>query len=317
MLNARFIAATVFASALLPVVTQADPFNPKLIPAEAKWVLHVDLDAARETKSLEAVRENFLSTDAAEAKIAQIEQITGTKIPDDLDDVTLYGKDAGEEAGVILVHGNLDAAKTQNSLEMADQFASNPYGNYAIFTWFDKEKSQMMFAAFHDKSNLIVGRTEEKIQTALDAMDGKTASITPDSPLVGGANPQLLLYVAAKDIPQLHKAGEKTNPIINSLRSAWICLSEKQDKVTVHAQFTGASAETASNLRTALEGLKSMLTLAAGDENADPVAKAVVGASKSFATTQQDQAVIVDWPVSVDQMSTIVKAIAEKRDEKN
>jgi hypothetical protein len=200
----------------------------------------------------------------------------------------------------------------EHMLKMADQFASTPHDSYTVLTWLDKDKNQTMFGAFHDDSTFIVGRTEANIESTLDAMDGKTDSIKADSPLAAGVKPQLLLYIAARDIPQLHPAGARPNPVIGSIESAWICLSEKDNTITLHADLAGQSADTAKNLKTSLDGLKGMLTLAAGGEDADPVAKAVVSASKTFVTSQQDKSVVVDWPVTIDQVNAIVKAAAEK-----
>jgi hypothetical protein len=89
-------------------------------------------------------------------------------------------------------------------------------------------------------------------------------------------------------------------------------LSEKDDVLTLKAELAGTSADTAKSLQDSLNGLKGMLSLAASGQDADPVAKAVAAATKTFATTQSDKTVDVEWPISVDQVTTIVKAIASK-----
>ena len=100
MRNAKLIAATLFTSMLIPIAGRADAFDPKQVPAQAKWVLHVDMDAARDTKSFDLIRQNILSSAAAQAKINQIDTITGMRFPEDVRDITLYGKDAGDIAAL-------------------------------------------------------------------------------------------------------------------------------------------------------------------------------------------------------------------------
>jgi hypothetical protein len=92
MRNKRFITAALFASVFIPAVGRADPFDPKHVPADAKWLVHADLDAARDTKSFDLVRQHLLVDAGAQAKFDQLETITGVRVPDDLHDVTVYGK---------------------------------------------------------------------------------------------------------------------------------------------------------------------------------------------------------------------------------
>jgi hypothetical protein len=316
MRKTKLIAAALFGSLLIPVASHADALDPKTVPADAKWVVHADLDAARDTKTFDTIRDRFLAADGAQTKLDQIEMMTGLKIPDELNDVTLYGREAGDMAGVILVHGKIDRNRTVKSLHMAQQFSSTSYGTYEVLTWLDTDKNQTMYGAFHDESHVIIGRTEKNIDAALDTMDGKAESIKSDSPLAAGAKPQLLMYVAAKDMPQLHGAADKPNPIVGSVDSGWISLSEKDDMVTLAADLTATSPDTAADLQQSLMGLKAMLGLAAGGDTPNPVAKAVVAADKTFKTTLKEKTVSVSWPMPVEQAATIFSAIADQQPKK-
>jgi hypothetical protein len=310
---ARLFAAVLSASVLISAAVHADPFDPKTIPADAKWVVHIDVDAARHTKSFGAFCDQVLANENVRGKLDQIKDFTGLDIPDDVNDVTLYGKAAGPDAGVVIVHGKLDEKKTVDSLSMADQFESKKYGDYDVYTWLDKDKNQIMWGAFHGDSVVIIGHSEEKIDDTLDAMDGKGDSLKGDSTLAKGRKPQVLIYVAAKDIPQLHGPADKPNPVTSAIQSAWVSLTEKADVIILSGELQAATSDNAANLRSLLEGVRGMLGVAASSDNADPVAKAVVAADKSFTTTQTDNVVSVDWPVQLDQFKAIIKAIADKQ----
>jgi hypothetical protein len=316
MQKIRFFTAALFSAMLLPVAGHADAFDPKTVPADAKWVVHADLDAARDTKTFDAIRDRFLAADGTQMKLDQMEMMTGLKVPDGLNDVTLYGREAGDLAAVIEIHGKIDRQRTLASLHMAQQFSSTSYGTYAILTWLDADKNQMMFGAFHDDTHAIIGHDEKLIENALDTMDGKAESIKPDSPLAAGATPQLLVYIAAKDVPQLHGTADKPNPIISSVDAGWISLAEKDDMVTLSADLHASTPDTASDLQQSLMGLKAMLALVANSNNPDPVAKAVVAAGKSFKATLKEKTVSISWPVPVEQATTIFNAIADKQGKK-
>jgi len=316
MRKTKLIAAALFSSLLLPVAGFADAFDPKTVPADAKWVVHADLDAARDTKTFDVIRGRFLAADGAQMKLDQMEMITGLKIPDGLNDVTLYGSEAGDMAAVIIVHGKIDRDRTLKSLHMAQQFSSTSHGTYEVLTWLDTDKNQTMFGAFHDDTHAIIGHSEKNIETALDTMDGKADSINADSPLASGAKPQLLIYVAARDLPELHGAAGKPNPIIGAVDAGWISLSEKDDMVTVAADLNGSTAEKAAKLQQLLMGVKAFIGLNAANEDADPVAKAVGAADKTFTATLKDTTVSVSWPMPVEQATAIFTAIADKQGKK-
>jgi hypothetical protein len=310
--------AALLACVAGPRITQADPFDPRLVPAESKWLVHADVDAARDSKSFEAVWDRILSDGAAQAKFDQIQQFTGMNIPNDVHDVTLFGKEAGDEAGVILIHGKIDQNKTLQTLQFAKEFSSTAYGNYQVLGWLDTDKNVKMYAAFHDADHLIIGRVEKNIELELDTIDGKSGSIKADSVLVSGVKPQLLVYVAAKDVPQLQGKGPKSNPVFSTVDSAWISLSEKDDMVTLRAELTSGSADNAGDIKDLLDGFRGMMRVASRDQdNPNPVAKALVAAAKSFVASQKDSKVTIEWPIPVEQVQGIINAIAEKKAAKN
>jgi hypothetical protein len=307
------MAAALLASVMFPAVGRADPFDHKMIPADAKWVISIDIDAARNTKSFAMVRDEALANENLRGKLDQIKDISGLSIPDGLNDITVFGKAAGTDAGVFIVHGKIDQTKTANTIQNADDFSSKTYRTYDVYGWSDNEKKQTLFAAFHTGSTLIIGHDESAVESVLDAMDGKVPTLKADSPLAAGAKSAKMVYLAAKDIPQLHGANQNPNPLMASVDSAWISVSEKGDVLNVHGELQTGSRVEAANVRLLLEGVKGMIGVAADRENADPVAKAVAGADKSFAAARDASAVDVDWPIPVDQLKTIIKAVGDKQ----
>jgi hypothetical protein len=281
----------------------ADPFDAKQVPADAKWVIHVDMDAARPTKIWDALYTRLINDDNFQEKVGQIEQVTNMHFPADVHDITLYGRAVGEQAGVVVLHARMDRGQTLSILQMNASYDEKDYGDYKIVAWEDNGKK--LYAAFHDDSTIIVGRSAENIQAALDVMDGKTESIK-DGPLTAGAKPQLLAYVAVKDVAQLKKQDEPQSPIIRQIQNGWISLSEKDGSADVQANLTTDNADTAEQLHAAMDGIKAMVTLAGTGENADPKAQMAAKALKSFHATAADKSVSVDWSIPLDQVSDFI-----------
>lgn len=289
---------------LATAVVQAAPFDAKRVPAEAKWVLHVDMDAARGTRTWDMIREHLEQDPNYQSKLAEVQALTGMRFPQDLHDVTLFGASAGEAAGVVLIHANIDKEKTMTALQLNPSYASQRFGDYLVVTWDDNGRK--MFGAFHDPSTVLIGRSIENIQGALKTMDGKAPSIEAGSTLAAGATPQLLAFVAAKDLPELKQSGQPRSPMIADLENGWISVSEKGQDAVVQAALVSKTAEAAQQMCTGLEGIKAMVSLSANTENPDPNAKHAAAALTTLKATTENQTMKLDWTISLDLVGQIV-----------
>ena len=283
----------------------ADPLSPKQVPADAKWVLHVDMDAARDTKLWSAL-ENQLSTKRDfQDGIGKIEQVTNAQFPRDLHDVTLYGRSAEDQAGVVIVHAHMDRQRVVTVLQMNLGYSSKDYGDHQLLTWHDDDKDKQMFGSFFDDSTVIIGQSEELIRSALDVMDDKSEHLKLDSPLAAGAKPQLLAFVAARDMASLKKEGQPQSPVVQQIQSAWVSLTESEGNAVVKANVLANSAENAQQLNQLLDGVRAMVSLTAGKQPAqnDEQSKATAISSllKTLSIKRDDKLLTVDWPIAIEK----------------
>ncbi len=302
-------AMTVLSGLCIPMMAWGDPFDAQRVPVDAKWVIHIDMDAARHSKTWEAVDDHLANNEGFQSSVAQIEQATGMQFPDDVHDVTLYGRAAGDEAGVVVLHGKIDHNRTIAALQMNPDYTQTDYGKYQVMSWPDKEKK--LFGAFHDDSTVVVGRTQANIEAALDTMDAK-AECVKEGPLAAGATPQLLVYVAVKDLAGLQRDKDAQSPLLKRISSGWVGLSEKDGNAVVHANLTTATPEMAEQLHTAIEGIKAMVSLAAEGANADPKAKAAANALQTLHPASDGKIVSVDWPIPLDQVTGFIASLPVK-----
>ncbi len=302
----KMAAAMFYAALAMPALSWADPLDARQIPADAKWVVHIDMDAARDTKTWDAIYTKLVNNDEFQTKVGQIEQLMNGHFPRDMRDLTLYGRAAGDEAAVIILHAKMDRNQTLGFLQLMNTYQENAYGDYKVISWEDKGKR--LFASFHDDSTVLVGRLEANIQAALDTIDGKGESIK-DGPLASGIKPQLLVYVAAQDLADLKKPNEPQSPVVKEIKSGWICLSEKDGNDIVQANFLTENADTADQLHSAMSGIKAMVSMAGNGDNADPKAQAAAKALKSFTATQTDKVVTVEWPIPLEQVTDFISKL--------
>ena len=243
-----------------PAITQADPLDRKLVPVDAKWVLHVDMDASRDTKLWTAINHKLSENTDFQDSVHQFEQLTNSQFPRDLHDVTLYGRSTDEQAGVVIVHAHVDRQQILTLVKMNPGYGLKTVGDYDILTWTDKGKT--LHGAFHDDSTMIIGNSEELVRDGLEVIDGKSDSIKEDSPLAAGTKPKLLAFVAAANFADLQKNGAAQSPMMSQVKNGWISVTESESNVVLTADVVSNTAESASQLGQSIDGLKAMLSLA-------------------------------------------------------
>jgi hypothetical protein len=307
----RFALLAAVTAAASAGLAQADPLDPRHLPADTKWVIHVDADAARDTKTYDTLSTKIFANPEARDGIDKLEQITNARFPDDVKDVTVFGGAAGDEAPVVVIHARVDRKQIERLLKQNPAYGSTAFGDYEILTWQDKDKTS--FGAFHDDTTMIIARNAANVQTALDALDGKGETLKPDAPMAAGLKPKQLVYVAACDLKDLHRAGATQRPMLAPIQSAWLGLTEDQDHPVATARLTTGDAASAQTLKQSIDGLRTLLSWTSGGDDADPVAKAASAALASYDAKQTDNAVDITLPIPADKFSALVDAVLKKR----
>jgi len=302
----RSVHAALLSSLFLLPLSRAgaQPFDAREVPADAKWVLHLDMDAVQASKVGAMLTAKLDKDPRAQAGLNEVQILSGMKIPQDLHDVTIYGKDFTPEGGVVLIHAVTDQAKVVNALKLNPTYASATYGAYEVHTWTDKGKT--MHGSYHGAGLILISQSESNLQTALDVLDHKGDAVAPNSPLVAGANKGDLLYLAGTGLTELKPAKEPKSPVLAQVEGAVIAVREQGPNLLAHGTITASALEAAEQIRASLEGIKAIVTLSASGENADAKAKSTAEALQNFTIKAQDKVLTLDWPLSLEMVRTWV-----------
>ncbi len=276
----------------------AEPLDAKQVPADAKWVIHLDMDGVMASPLGNLITKKIEQTPRAQAAIKEVEIITGLTYPQGLHDVTLYGQNFTPDAGVIVVHATTDHSKIMNALQLNPAYASTPYGSYEVYTWADKGKT--MHGSFHGDSLIVMSQSEKSVESALDLLDGKGAGLKTGSNLLAGVGKGTLFYIGAEGLTALQQEHHVKSPLLAQVDTGWISCDLQDKNVVLHGAIVVATAEAAQQMCTSLEGIKAMVTLAGSAEDADPKAKIAADAIKNVTPKAQDKTLTVEWPISLD-----------------
>lgn len=239
---------------------KASTFQKSIVPAEAEWVIHLDLEKFAATQ----VGEYILNEKGAISlmkKNNQFKKRYQINILEDIDGVTVFGFGKHEKNTVVCLKGNFDRDYLLGLLAMEESHKEIPYGKYTIHNWDSHE-----YGVFVDEHLALLGPNEEVIESALDVIAGKKANIA-SSPLNSYINeipPHAFFAAMAKDISALAEGASKVF-IVKKTESALFTLAEEKENINILLNFSTKTLEDAKNMESVVRGLISLANMQLGE----------------------------------------------------
>lgn len=144
-----------------------------LISADAKWGMHIDLDAIGESPIGQYILDNIKDEKHAQ-KLDAVAGTLGFDPRKDLSGLTVYG-DGTEKNAVALISGNFDPQKLINLAVLEDTYEKTVKGSYTIHST-DQGKHDSKSMSFVGSNLIVFGQTPAIVGKALDVIDGKRPS---------------------------------------------------------------------------------------------------------------------------------------------
>ncbi|MHC4689459.1 MAG: hypothetical protein ACYS5F_07430 [Planctomycetota bacterium] len=126
----------------------AAPLNHMHIPAEAKWLIHADFEAFKNTQMWQLMSQNISAED--QEKIDAITYIFGSDPTKDIYGITLYGENSEEENAVVMIYGRFDKEKLLGLLAQNEAYVESEYNGRKLYHWFDDDDNKMKVGMFAD-----------------------------------------------------------------------------------------------------------------------------------------------------------------------
>jgi hypothetical protein len=312
-------ALVMMAVAGLGGAARGEPLTPGNIPATARWVVHVDMDAARDSALWKLVQKKFIEPHQAsfDQKVQIVETITGMRFPRDLHDVTLYGPSFAKDDACIVVHAAVNQATVMDLLKLDPEFRSETHNDHEVLTWRDKDKDRLLYGAFFGQDRAILSPVKKHVEAALDAMDGKVAVLKADSPLaafpaaggaVAGAGKEAtIVYVAGQGLSGLKKEQDPMSPVVAQTQAGWLAISEVNGRIVGKAALETKTEQSAQQIQSFVDGMKALVTLTASGEKADDKVKAVAAALGNLNLRRDGAVISADIGVSVETLKNLIE----------
>jgi hypothetical protein len=303
------LAPIFLALALLPAsILRADAFDPSVVPATAKWVLHLDADATRASGLWNLVEPRLQNHPRYDEFVNAARAYAGAEFPRDLHGLTVYGTGFNEASAVVLVDATVDQARVTDLLQMGAAQPPKTQGARQVFSWQDEKGQQ--FGTFAG-SRFVIARGEQNLQAALDVLDEKAAAMKTAPGVEGPAAADVMLYIAGQDLQQL--AAVAKNPMIQNVKDVWLSLSSSADAVKIRGVLSAVNADTAIQVRDVFNGLKGMALLSVNDPKHDEATRAALRTLSALSANAEGAAVTMDWSIPLPVVDQLIQIVQAKR----
>lgn len=171
------VAGTVICFGMI-ASAHAAPLEAGDVSAEAKWFVHIDFDAARDSKVGQFIHQQALKDERIKAGLAKVESELGLDLQKDLHGATLYGTTFTPHTGVLIVYAHADGDKFMAHIKARPDFIAlkTVDGEQTIYTWTEQMGHKPMAKKPVADGSKAEKKTGESKESGPKSGDGKTAA---------------------------------------------------------------------------------------------------------------------------------------------
>lgn len=279
----------------------AAPFQSKNIAADAKWVIHVDVDAIRGDYIVKKAFETCPMLKNAGMCFDMIRDKIGIDLRKDLHGVTLYGPDADKKHAVAIVFATVNKKPLIEMAQKAPDHMLTKRDGIEIHSWTAKHhgKSEPGAGAFYKDEAIVFAANVDGVVKAIDVLSGKSEGAS--NPLLAGHVRGATLIIRAADIPDNIPC-----PILKQVKSFRFAMGEYEGKSFARKRIVMKTPEAAQQVKAVNDGFKALASLFFAD---DADVKKLVEASTC---TVRGSTVIVRWEAPVEQVWNAIQKLSKK-----
>jgi hypothetical protein len=305
MSRAHLVTSLVLVAAAAATAS-AEPLDLGRVPAKAVWMMHADMDAAREATVVNRMMERAMKKHPQlESMLGMGAKMMGMDIRKDLHDVTVYGLDTDKRNAVMVVHADANREFLEKMVEKARDHKTMTHRNYTLHQWMHKgwkgRGGDTVVGAFFKDDVLVFARSANRVEMALDVLDGKVESVDGDSPLAGRTRPGSILVGRAVAIDPDTKC-----PVLKQGRGYRVAMGESDGMSFYRARLEMESDETARQAEAVTEGLVALGKLRFGDE--EPIMNLIEGVE----TMTSGSTCSIAWDAKADDVWAVAEKMAEQ-----
>ena len=263
----RFLFSLVLA-VLTPLVGFAAPFNSSHIPADAKWVAHIDLEAIRASVIGKAMREHWLAKEKVQDHLDKVREEIGMDPSEDILSATLYDTKYEKHHGVLMITvQNADGQKLLARLnEKEPDNRMVEFEGAKLYLWTKGGKHpHTVCGTLYDNRVMIFSRDVLQLTEVLDVLNGKKPALSGDSPLAASTPAGTTLLLRGIDLADA--SSEIKCMVLKESSRLEFETGANAGKSFMNMELDTDSDEVANNVKGVIKGFRAMVNLQKGKKN--------------------------------------------------
>ncbi|MCG6156627.1 hypothetical protein [Rubinisphaera margarita] len=280
----------------------AESLNAAHVPADAKWVMHVDFDAFQQTALAGKMREK--KADDIEKAEQKFQEKYGVDLKDGLKGVTAFGSTYEAHTGTMIVLASYDMQKVQKEIRSKDKVKSMKIGGHPAFVITktkgehhgaehgdrahrdqardkssknnrsaDRERSgprmgqpETMVVVLVDGEQVVLSSSQELADRAIALLSGESKSLEgADSPLTAKVPQGSVFYGAATNLQSISQR-DGFFPILQQHQQITYAVGENNGEAFKDVTLQANSEQVAGQVKNTIDGLMAFAKLWAGNE---------------------------------------------------
>ncbi|MDG2208258.1 MAG: hypothetical protein P8K78_10170 [Pirellulales bacterium] len=291
--------------------TEAAPLDPAAIPGDTKWLLHFDMEKARNWELMQKWQSEMQDKAWYRDKVEEMVEKYGWNPAEDLMGLSMYDSEYARHNGVLALHvRNIDTEKIASQFKKEHPDAkTEKYRNYFISTWNDSSPyrgEHAVSGCLASDSLMLIANDVEKIQKTLDVLDGESTALSDSSALLDTFNQEAILACRAIDVPKGYQ--EQTRcPVLARCRTATMFFNVNDNLMQLKYDLEANNEELASKMKGAVSGMHAMMGMQVGK---NPQAKQMLEA----ATIERDgNHLLIAWQADSEKFAEVMKSMKKMK----
>ncbi len=278
----------------LAATTRAAEMDPKRVPSDALWVVHVDTAAMIDSKIGKLILEDMEPLGLGD-RIDSIKAELGLDPLMDFNGITMYGTGYEPTDAVVVVEMGPTIGALEKKVTLAEGYERTSHNGYAIHSWIDNKHRRPgrrycghLPITAQSMNLLIFSENKANVIAALDliARTGKTIEKADRPALMRRPGKGSFVFVAGEVTDALLEK-RPGRAMLKMTKSLVYDGGEKDGKVYGRLEVTADSTENATTLFQMVQGVLAMAKLPSAEE-ATPINR-LAGAI----TVSQSQATVI------------------------
>ena len=290
---------SMVALAMSVAAVQAAKIDKANISNDAKFVVHLDLDAFRASKIGITLLEKIRKDEGGE-KLNALAELIGFDPLSAIHGATMFGN-GEEDNGILVVKHKADNTKLLAFMKLDEHYRKTEHGKHEIHGTGDRGDGKRGYVSFVNATTAVLAASRELAAEGIDLVNGKGAAVKQIPTSLVSAdkkakNAFLVAYANVEDLKE-HIDNETVNQMAK--RVAFV-MGESDEKFILSISVDALDADAAENMENMVNGLIGFARL---NQDENPEVKDIL---KGLKVTRNEENVSVHFSVGVNKLFELI-----------